>query len=111
MQVAVTGGSGQLGTLVLRRLIRDRAVKRIVSLDVRPPMVASPKLHAVIADVRDTDLARRFEGCEALAHLAFLVAASPPRDVFWSVNVEGSKNVFRAAVSAGIQRIDRKSVV
>ena len=32
MRVAVTGGSGQLGTLVLRRLIDDRSIKGIVSI-------------------------------------------------------------------------------
>jgi uncharacterized protein YbjT (DUF2867 family) len=41
MRIAVTGGSGQLGTLVLRRLADDRAVKEIVALDVRPPLFVS----------------------------------------------------------------------
>lgn len=38
MKVVVTGGSGQLGTLVLRRLIALRRVERIVSLDLEPPV-------------------------------------------------------------------------
>ena len=44
MKVAVTGGSGQLGTLVLRRLIDRREVDRVVDLDVVAPSLVSGKL-------------------------------------------------------------------
>src|SRR5262245_7583572 len=36
MKVVVTGGSGQLGTLVLERLLARPEVDRVVSLDVTP---------------------------------------------------------------------------
>jgi UDP-glucose 4-epimerase len=103
VKVAVTGGSGQLGTLVLRRLVADRTVKEIVSLDVVPPLAVGGKLRAELADVRDRPvLDRLFAGCDAVVHLAFLVVARAPRDVFWGVNVEGSKNVFEAAAAAKV---------
>jgi nucleoside-diphosphate-sugar epimerase len=105
MRVAVTGGSGQLGTLVLRRLCADRRFREVVSLDVKPPLVASGKLRAVTADVRDPDFARHLEGCEVLIHLAFLVAAFPGRQIFDAINVGGSKNVFEAAARAGVKEI------
>ena len=73
-RVAVTGGAGQLGTLVLRRLCADRSVGEVVSLDLRPPLAASPKLRDLRADVRDPDFAEKLQGCDALVHLAFLVA-------------------------------------
>ena len=65
MRIVVIGGSGQLGSCVLRRLLADRAVRSVVSLDVRPPRIASGKLDARTADVRDPDLARHFEGADA----------------------------------------------
>ena len=45
MKVAVTGGAGQLGTVVLRRLIDERKVRQVVSLDLRPPakQLATPR--------------------------------------------------------------------
>lgn len=105
MKVVVTGGSGQLGTILLRRLARDRAVKSLVSLDIRPPIVVSPKLKAVVADVRDAGIEREMEGADALVHLAFLVTQAAPREEMRSVNVEGSKNVFRAAIAAGVPAV------
>ncbi len=105
MKIAVTGGSGELGTLVLRRLVADRKVKEVVSIDLRPPRVASSKLRDVRCDVRDPAIAGHFEGCAAVFHFAFLIATFPGRKEFDSVNVDGSKNVFRAAVKAGVPQV------
>jgi nucleoside-diphosphate-sugar epimerase/putative sterol carrier protein len=105
MRVAVTGGAGQLGTLVLRRLCADRTVAEVRSLDLRPPLAASPKLKAILADVRDPEFARHLQGCDVLVHLAFLVAKRGKRETQDLVNVEGSKNVVRAALQGGVRRI------
>ncbi|HEV8320967.1 MAG TPA: NAD-dependent epimerase/dehydratase family protein [Myxococcota bacterium] len=105
MKVAVTGGSGQLGTVVLRRLIADRTIKEIVSLDLRPPTVASAKVRAVEADIRDPRFERHLAGCDALVHLAFVVTRHLPRAEYEAVNVGGSKNVFLAAAAAGARTI------
>jgi UDP-glucose 4-epimerase len=105
MRVAVTGGSGQLGTLVLRRLADDRSIKEIVALDVRPPLVVSGKLRDVRADVRDPGIGEHLGGCDALVHLAFMVAKRGARALQDDVNVRGSANVFRAAVAADVRRI------
>ena len=102
MRVAITGGSGQLGTLVLRRLADDRAVKEIVAIDLRPPLIVSGKIRYVCADVRGP---LPLEGCDALIHLAFLVAKRGSRELQDDVNVRGSANVFEQAVKAGIPRI------
>src|SRR4051794_32775839 len=105
MRVAVTGGSGQLGTLVLRRLADDRSVKEIVALDVRPPLVVSGKLRDVRADVRDPKIGEHLRGCDVLVHLAFMVAKRGARELQDEVNVRGSANVFRGAIDAGVRRI------
>jgi nucleoside-diphosphate-sugar epimerase/putative sterol carrier protein len=104
MKVAVTGGSGQLGTLVLRNLGADRSVSEIVSIDLKPPRVAIKKLRAVSADVRDPKIADHFQGCDALIHMAFVVTG-PSGPEFNAINVGGSRNVFDAAISAGVKRI------
>jgi nucleoside-diphosphate-sugar epimerase len=103
--VAVTGGSGQLGSLVLRRLIADADVARVISIDRRPPVVGSPKLTAIIGDVCDPEFARHLEGVDAVIHCAFIVNGGERSAVFRAVNVDGSKNVFHAAVTAGAKTI------
>ncbi len=105
MRVAVTGGSGQLGTLVLRRLADDRGIKEIVAIDIRPPLVISGKLRDVRADVRDPGLGEHLAGCDALVHLAFMVAKRGARELQDDVNVRGSGNTFRAAIACGVRRI------
>lgn len=105
MKIVVTGGSGQLGTVLLRRLAADRTVKSLVSLDLRPPIVVSPKLQSVAIDVRDGGIEREMEGADALVHLAFLVTQATSREEMRSVNVDGSKNVFRAALAAGVKTV------
>jgi nucleoside-diphosphate-sugar epimerase/putative sterol carrier protein len=105
VRVAVTGGSGHLGTLVLRRLADERTVEEIVALDVRPPLIVSGKLRDVRADVRDQGLGKHLQGCDALVHLAFMLAKRADRAKQDSVNVEGSKNVFRSAIDAGVKCI------
>ncbi len=106
VKVAVTGGSGQLGTLVLRRLIDDRDVARVVDLDRVPPSLVSGKLEFREIDVRDRERLRSaVDDCDALIHLAFAVTAKLPREVFDAINVGGSENVFRAAAAAGIRRV------
>ena len=79
--------------------------EQIVALDLRPPRLIGKKLQFVRADVRDPGLAAHLQGCDALVHLAFLIAQQAPRGFLDSVNVGGSKNVFNAAASAGVKTI------
>jgi UDP-glucose 4-epimerase len=105
MRVVVTGGSGQLGSRLLRRMAGDRKIKAITSIDLRPPAIASPKIRAVTADVRDPGIELYLRGHDALVHLAFVVTEVRPRDELWSVNVGGSANAFNAAATAGLTQV------
>lgn len=105
MKVVVTGGSGQLGSRVLRRLAADRKIKGITSIDLRPPAVPGAKIRAVTADVRDPDIVRHFAGHDALVHLAFVVTEARPRSEIDAINVGGSANVFAAAARAHLTQI------
>ena len=91
MKVVVTGGSGQLGSLVLRRLIDDPSVTSVVSIDVRPPLFVSDKLQAVKLDVRDPRVGRHFAHADALVHLAFVVVKHLSLEEAHSINVGGSR--------------------
>lgn len=111
MKVVVTGGSGQLGTLVLERLVAQRRIKKIVSLDLVPPAVPSPRIDWRIADMRDPGLERHLEGADALIHLAFFVARRASAETMYAVNVEGSKRIFESAAQHGVRRVVYSSSV
>src|SRR5205807_598479 len=83
----------------------DRGVTSIVALDLRPPRLPGRKLQAVLADVRDAEIGKHLSGCDALVHLAFIVAQQTPRGFVDSVNIGGSKNVFEAAAAAGVAAV------
>lgn len=103
--IAVTGAAGQLGTLILRRLIDDRSVGRIIAIDRTPLSLVSGKLSYVPADVRDPELHRSFEGASAVIHLAFIVTSKLPRAEFDDINVNGSRNVFDAVIRARVPQL------
>jgi UDP-glucose 4-epimerase len=104
MKVVVTGGSGQLGVLVLRRLVNDRSVQAVRCVDLRPPTIAGGKLEYVSADVRESSIGERLRGFDALVHLAFVVDQDDVGRAR-SVNVHGSRNVFLAAGAQGIRKL------
>ncbi len=111
MRVVVTGGSGQLGTLVLRRLCATRAIKSVVSIDLQPPRVACRKLEAHALDVRSPRVAEVLHGADALVHLAFVVTERKPRRELFDINVGGSRNVLGSALAAGVSVIVYSSSV
>ena len=111
MNVVVTGGGGQLGTLVLRRLLANRKNRRVVCLDLRPPLLPLGRLEHVRADIRDPDLARHVAGADAVVHLAFVITTLLPRREYDDINVGGTENVIRAAIAAGVPHIVYSSSV
>src|SRR6185295_9388814 len=84
---------------------------KVVSLDLVPPIVPSPRIDWRIADMRDPGLERHLEGADALVHLAFIVAAQASVDTMRAVNVEGSRRIFEAAAQHGVGRIVYSSSV
>ena len=102
MRVVVTGASGNVGTSVLRSLADEPKVDEIVGIARRLPAMSWPKVKWVQADVVKDDLVRRFEGADAVVHLAWLIQPSRDEEQLHAVNVEGSRRVFRAAAEAGV---------
>jgi nucleoside-diphosphate-sugar epimerase len=104
MRVAVTGAAGYLGRSIVPALAADQRVEQVVAIDARPQRPpANGRVRHVQRDVRDPGLARDLDGVDALVHLAFRVLGRG-RDAD-SVNVEGSRNAFDAALRAGARTI------
>ena len=105
MRVVVTGASGNVGTSLLRALAAEPEVESVLGIVRRPPRLAMPKLTWRPGDILDKDLARNFEGADAVVHLAWLIQPSRDRAATRRANVGGSEAVFEAAARAQVKTI------
>lgn len=103
--VAVTGANGLLGTRLVESLRRRGDVERVLALDLEVPGASAPGVDARVVDVRDPGIGEVLAGVDALVHLAFVVQPIRDEQAMHDVNVEGSRNVLRAAAEAGVRRL------
>jgi len=107
LTVAVTGPTGDLGIALVSSLERSRRVKRIVGMARRPFDPGSQgwrKTEYRQGDVQDQASVRdAVKGADVVVHLAFTVIQASAAS--YAINVQGSRNVFEAAVDAGAERI------
>jgi UDP-glucose 4-epimerase len=107
LTVAITGPTGDIGRSLLRALDRSREVGRVVAMarrDFDPAAQGLKKTEYRRGDVLDRDaLTSLFDGADVVVHLAFIIMGG--RKETESINLEGSRNVFEAAVAAGVRRL------
>src|ERR687886_1331489 len=107
LTVAVTGPTGDLGIALVTSLERSRRVKKIVGMARRPFDPKSQgwrKTEYRQGDVQDRASVRdAVKGADVVVHLAFTVIEAS--EASRAINVDGSRNVFEAAVREGAERI------
>lgn len=102
MRVVVLGATGNVGTSVLGSLAADPQVDEIVAVARRPPLRPLERAEFVRADIRTADLVSVLSGADAVVHLAWLIQPGRDEALTRSVNVDGSRRVFRAVAAAGV---------
>ncbi len=107
LTVAVTGPTGEVGQAVVTALERSREVARVLGMARRefdPAERGWKKVSYRRGDVLDRDaVSDLFKGADVVVHLAFIIMGGAKDSS--AVNLEGSRNVFEAAVSAGAKRM------
>lgn len=107
LTVAVTGPTGEIGGSLIDALEASEAVAAVRGMARRPfdPMAAGwRKATYQRGDILDRGhLAELFEGADVAVHLAFAIFGD--RAETRRINLEGSRNVFEAAVEAGVGRL------
>jgi nucleoside-diphosphate-sugar epimerase len=109
MRILVTGGTGFVGSHLVRRLLAKG--HQIVSLDKSPGLfddeLRSSGASLITGSVTNAeDVNSAIEGCELVYHLA-----SPfgdilqPDKVYWDIEVNGTRNVLEAAERHRIRRV------
>jgi len=107
MKALVTGASGFLGSALVRALAeRGDAVTVLVRPTSRCAAFAGYPVARITGDVLDRDcLLRAARGNDMVFHCAGRVADWGPRQEFYRVNVEGTRNLLAASRGAGIQHV------
>jgi UDP-glucose 4-epimerase len=107
LTVAVTGPTGEIGLPLMAELERSPAVGSVRGMARRPFDPAAEgweKASYRRGDILDRgSLAALFDGVDVAVHLAFAIFGG--REETRRVNLEGSRNVFEAAIAAGVERL------
>ena len=105
MKAFVTGGSGFVGRNLIRALrARGDAVVALARSDASMQAVTALGAVAARGDLDDVAAMQRgMAGCDAVFHSAAEVSEWGPRERYWRVNVDGTKNVLAAARAAGVK--------
>lgn len=109
MKVLVTGGTGFLGSHLVRLLhqtghdirVLYRSPKKLSVLD-------GLEFEAIQGDLHDTSaLKSACEGCDVVFHVAAKADywKDDDKDLMMRINVDGTRNVLSAAQSANVQRV------
>lgn len=103
----VTGGTGLLGSHIVEQLrLRGRPVRALVRKGSDTAWLKSQGVELVEGSLTDpASLARACEGVQCIYHAAARVGDWGPWKEFVEITVEGSKNLFDAAETAGVPRL------
>ena len=108
MTTLVTGGSGFVGSAIIRRLLdAGHEIRALVrSSSARDNLVGLP-IEIVVGDLLDPEsLIRAARGCNAVFHAAADYRLWIPKpDEIYAANVSGTVNLMRAAAESGVKRI------
>ena len=110
----VTGGTGFVGSHVVRRLCQEGFAVRVLARRTSPlQLLDSLPVEVVIGDLLDADSLRKaVAGCEAVFHVAadYRLWARDPREIYRN-NVDGTGQVLAASRAAGVSRVVYTSTV
>ncbi len=103
MRVCVTGGTGFLGSYLVRDLLARGANVRVLARpSPRADRLAAAGVEIVPGNLHDPEsIARAVRGADIVYHLAAKVGAAPYRDYF-AINVDGTERVLAACSENGV---------
>lgn len=106
--ILVTGATGHIGNVLVRELVaRGEQVRALVLPGEPCDSLSGLPIEMVVGNVLDPDtLDRWMKGVKQVYHLAGVISILPgDEEIMYRVNVEGARNVARAALKAKVKRM------
>ena len=107
MKVFLTGGTGFVGSELLRQLLAaGHVVRALVRVGSQGKLMAAENVELHLGDVTDAaSLVGALEGCDAVIHLVGIIREFPGRGVtFRKIHVEGTENMLEACKEQSVSR-------
>ena len=102
----VTGGAGFLGSHLVEALVGRRQPTRVLDVEDLGLPEMEHAVEMVRGDLRDPAVvATACAGVEVIYHAAAMVPLSKAGRNFASVNVEGTRTLYEAALRAGVRKV------
>lgn len=106
MLAVVTGGTGFLGSHLVRTLQARGATVRVLLRPGTSTTAVPAGVETRVGDIRDVAALREaFAGASTVFHLAGLTAPYGPRHRFLEINVDGTAAVLEACLAAHVDRL------
>jgi dihydroflavonol-4-reductase len=115
-KILVTGGTGLLGSYLLRALLLKNKEVRALYRNQYPLLLSQEEINRIIwirGDVLDVSaLQDTMSGISQVYHCAGMVSFNPARvNEMMKINVEGTANVVNIALESGVQKLVHVSSV
>ena len=106
MKIALTGGSGHLGTALMQEIGKRGFTVKALVRDDKLPFPKDMPVEIVKGDLLELGSVKKLvAGCDVLIHSAAFISVNGDRNgLVYKTNVEGTKAVIDAAAEAGIRR-------
>ena len=108
MKVLVTGADGLLGSNLVRRLLETGYTVRVL---IYPGSTSRSldglEIERIEGDLCDPveELANAVRGCDGVFHVAAITDLWADPELTWKVNLEGTRNILDACVTANVRRV------
>lgn len=105
MKILVTGGTGVIGEGAIPELLARGHAVRLLSRHAEDDAKQWSGVEPFNGNVADaSSIGGAAAGCDAILHIAGIVAENPPEVTFESVNVGGTRNMLAEAAQHNVRR-------
>lgn len=113
MRVVVVGGTGNIGTAVLRRFAAEPRITSLAGVSRRPPGAHPEAPHDAVdwlhVDIGDpaaaAPLTEHLRGADVVIHLAWQIQPGRDEARLWRTNVDGARHVMAAVAGADVPHL------